>query len=563
MRLHDANEAIRAELIRACGEDPVLAARTLLPHWFKRPIPWYARGIIAILLRRGDFLLNFAEEKWPEGSARWTKKSFAKLVRCFKFKVNPADPHSPEEPIFRPRYAEDGRTPVAVDMVLGTNVVLIIPRGFSKTTLINFTNIYKTLYRLTKFTVYVSEASQHAEDQCATVRRELSTNDRIISLFGNLKPDRSDEESWGAKSFETTTGVKFAARGRGAQIRGLNRFGDRPDTIVLDDVEDEESVSTDVQREKVIKWHTASVENALDRDEPNAAIYAIGTLLHPKALLPTLTNDINYTSIIFGAIDPEGELLWDDPAGMSAAALEKKRQAMAAKGQLYNFYLEYMSTHRDDARLNFRKEYIRYATHKPSDFLARSIHIDPAIGKSSKNDYTAIAVVGLKENGQKHICDFYARKGMPMSEQAEQFFKMRIEWDCTHHSCEAVAYQAALSQAIREMQAIKAKTYGMKAHFEVRDVWPSGRKIERVEGILQPLMASGYLTFQRIWPELEVMLLDWPNAELDGPDAIAGAIANLEPFAMLSYGDPEKLERDYAPPVEWEAPCVAGFGEVP
>lgn len=579
-----ADDKLRAQ----CAADPIFAARLLFPDWFKRPMPWLHRGIVAILLRRTDFLLNFSEpgkpEVWPQAARHWTKKDLAKLVKHFVYKINPKDPKSPVAPIFRVRYAEDGRTPIAIDMVLGKHFACMIPRGFSKTTLINFVNLYKTLHKLTRFTVYISEAAPHAEDQLATIKRELSGNERVIALYGILKPDRSDDETWGAKSFETRTGVKFAARGHGAQIRGMNRFGHRPDCIVLDDVEDEESVATDVQRDKTLSWFTGAVEPALDRDNDDACVYVLGTMLHPKALLPTLIKDPEYTGVVFGAAIPTGEMrdsgkldkdnkpimepvmeaLWDDKAGLSLAAIEQKKQSFAGKGKLYNFYLEYMSTDRDDAKLKFKPEYIRYRTYRPEDFVARAIHNDPAIGKNSINCYATIAVVGIMENGHKHVCDFHAQKGMSMQDQADLYFDMKMRWDCTHHSVESVAFQAALGQVIRTMMFQKAKIHGPKAYFEVIDTWPAGRKIERVEGILQPIMASGYLTFQQIWPELEVMFQDWPTAELDGPDCIAGAIATLEPqFAALSYGDSDGLSRGLDDDPDFESPCAMGADEVP
>lgn len=546
----------------AFAKDPILCARTVFPHWFPRPMPWFHRGLIAILLRRTDFLLNFAEEEWADGSHRWTKKLLAKLVRCFRYPINPKDPNSKTAPVFRVVYGGDGRTPVRIDIVLGDHAAFIIPRGYSKTTVVNFCNTYKILHKLTKFTVYISEASTHAKDQLATIRRELSSNEKILAIYGNLKPDRTDDETWGADTFETRTGVKLAARGRGAQIRGMNKFGDRPDTIVLDDVEDKESVATETQREKVLSWFVSDVSEALPRGR-QGQIYVIGTILHPEALLPTLAKDPNYTTVQLGAIDPEGEALWDDKAGLTLKQIEEKRQSFAAKGKLYEFGLEILSTVRNEDKLKFRKEYMRYKTYQPSDFLARSIHIDPAISQKAGADYTAIAVVGLMENGHKHVCDFFCQQGMPMSEQAHKYFEMKMKWDCTHHSCEAVAYQAALSQVIRELMFIKAKTYGIKAYFEIVDTWPAGRKDERIEGIVQPIMAAGYLSFQQIWPELETMFYDWPNGKKDGPDAIAGAIANLEPYAALSFGDPTALERQVGEPIDYEAPCVAGRNEIP
>jgi hypothetical protein len=559
-----STEKLNLEILSAYIKDPILAARQLFPHWFSRPMPWFHRGLIAILLRRADFLLNFEEEIWSGGSCRWTKKKLSKLVRCFTYALNPADPYGPRAPIFRLKFGEDGRTPISIDMVLGTHVNFIIPRGFAKTTIVNFTNLYKILFQLTRLTVYISEAAAHAKDQLATLRRELSSNEKIIALFGILKPDRTDDESWGAESFETTTGIKVVAKGRGAQIRGINKFGDRPDTIVLDDVEDKESVTTEPQRYKTSSWYKSDVEQALRRDfSSQSCIYAIGTLLHPKSLLAELAKQSEYTTIQFGGVDPDGEALWDDKAGMSLEALEAKRQSFAAMGQLFQFGLEFLSTIRDEDRVKFKREYIRYQTMKTSDFIARSIHIDPAISAKRGADYCALAVVGITEKGHKHVLDFFCKRGMPMSEQAEKYFELKIKWDCTHHSSESVAYQAALAQVIRELMFIKAKTFGTKAYFEIRDTWPQGRKVERVEGILQPIMAAGYLTFQQIWPELEVMFLDWPDAELDGPDAIAGAVSNLEPFAPLSYGDGEALGRELDDPIDFIAPCQAGSGVVP
>lgn len=550
------------ELIVAWGKDPVLCARQVFSHWFPEEMPWFHRGILAIILRRTDFLLNFKEEVWANGTSRWTKRKLAKLVRCFTYPVDPNRPEGERRPIFRVRFKEDGRTPAAIDMVINDHVNLIIPRGFSKTTIVNFANIYKALYKLTKFTVYVSEAGPHAEAQLATIQRELSGNEKIISVFGQLKPERTDDERWGAKTFETTTGVKFAARGRGSQIRGLNMFSDRPDTIVLDDVEDKESVATEVQREKTLSWFISDVMEAFGRGKAGHC-YTIGTILHPKALLPTLARGRLFTTIQLGAIDPEGEALWDSPYGLSLKKIEQKKQEFARVGKLYEFGLEILSVVKDEAFSKFKREYIRYKTYEPKDFVARSIHIDPAISNKPGADFCCIAVVGLMENGHKHVCDVVMERGIPFSQQAEEYFRLKMKWDCTHHSSESTAYQAALAQVIRELMFIKAKTFGTKAYFEIRETWPHGRKEERVEGILQPIMAAGYLTFQQIWPQLELQFLEWPNEKLDGPDCIAAAISNLEPFAPLSYGDGEGLAAAEGDPMEFDPPCKAGRDSVP
>lgn len=280
-------------------------------------------------------------------------------------------------------------------------------------------------------------------------------------------------------------------------------------------------------------------------------------------MLPTLARGRLFTTIQLGAIDPEGEALWDSPYGLSLKKIEQKKQEFARVGKLYEFGLEILSVVRDETFSKFKREYIRYKTYEPKDFVARSIHIDPAISNKPGADFCCIAVVGLMENGHKHVCDVVMERGIPFSQQAEEYFRLKMKWDCTHHSSESTAYQAALAQVIRELMFIKAKTFGTKAYFEIRETWPHGRKEERVEGILQPIMAAGYLTFQQIWPQLELQFLEWPNEKLDGPDCIAAAVSNLEPFASLSYGDGEGLAAAEGDPMEFDPPCKAGRDSVP
>ena len=108
MKPQDRNQHESANIVLAYGKDPILCARQLFPHWFKRPMPWFHRGILAILFRRADFLLNFSEpgkpEVWQGGTKHWTKKDLAKIVKHFVYKINPADKRSPTAPIFRVRY---------------------------------------------------------------------------------------------------------------------------------------------------------------------------------------------------------------------------------------------------------------------------------------------------------------------------------------------------------------------------------------------------------------------------------------------------------------------------
>jgi hypothetical protein len=137
------------------------------------------------------------------------------------------------------------------------------------------------------------------------------------------------------------------------------------------------------------------------------------------------------------------------------------------------------------------------------------------------------------------------------------YFNLHFAWDCKRHGVEAISYQKALVHLLKSEMFRRSKQHGPRAYFEVDEI-THGRKnkVERVEGILAPRYSAGYITHQRRFPDYESQLLDWPNGKKDGPDAVAMAVALLDPYAALSF-DPEnddefKLEKDHFKPLDEE-----------
>jgi hypothetical protein len=103
---------------------------------------------------------------------------------------------------------------------------------------------------------------------------------------------------------------------------------------------------------------------------------------------------------------------------------------------------------------------------------------------------------------------------------------------------ESIAYQASLIHYMRQ------EMFRRKVFFEIEPISHKQRKDERVEGTLQPRYANGFIRHQRHFPDLETMLLDWPNGKKDLPDAEQMAVALLDTFAPIEgLGQQE---------VEWE-----------
>jgi len=517
----------KAPLIQAFLADPVLMARVVVPHWFPKEMPWVHRGIIALALRRTDFLLAFGEESWAEGEGKWTEEGLEKIVKHF---------HHKGRPLFTINRDAEGR-PTSVDLVVSDKMIVVMPRGFAKTTLFKFIQLYKILFGLTEFLVYISETGPHAAAQVEDIKRELGENEKVLALWGDLVPSRMDREKWTEGEIETRTGVFVVCRGRGGQVRGLNRNSMRPSDILFDDLEDLESTDTEHQREKCLKWFRSDVERAKRLVGRPTQFFGIGTILHHEALIPLLMRDDDWIVVVFGAV-VDGEALW--PLAMSLEKIEKEKQGYASTGSLASFYREVMSTLIADETRSFRPEYIQHKPHDRKDFIAVALAMDPAISKSKNASKCAFGVVGMTNAGRLVVLEALGRRGMSPREQIDEYFSLALKWQTTNHGIEAIQYQESLIHLMQEEMFRKAQRHGPAAYLgEIVAIRHSADKNKegRIKGVLATRYASGYITHDRVFKEYETSLLDFPSSTLDIPDAVAMAVTLLDDFAGMAGGD--------------------------
>ena len=489
--------------------DPVWFCQFFLPHLFPKPIPWFQRAILAVLTRQTAFLTKYGE--------------LGTIIENFVY----TDRAEQVRPVFT---QSTPGTPLL--LVPCRYTLIMVPRGFSKTTTAGIAvPLRNILYRDVPFTVYVSEAAPHAKMQLNNVKRELESNERIHEVFGTLKPEMRDPEKWTEEFFETVTGAAMAARGRGGQIRGLNHRGHRPSLIICDDLEDKESVSTDLQRIKVREWAYSDLMPALPAPgaDPNAGIVALGTLLHEDALLQTWAQDPEWTVVRLGAYDAAGEPLW--PEFFSAAVIEAKKQSFARAGQLHNFYLEYMNQPHAPETQIFRPEWVTVG--EVGDVVASATYIDPAFSKNRGSDDTVIVTCSITKRGTVLVRDMWGKLGASEQEKLDEFFRQVKLYGCRRAGVESTAAQVAFAQLLRE------NMFRFGSFFEVVEVKHQTKKTERIKSVLQPRYASGHIVHTRRFPKLETQLYDFRmagNTHEDWPDALAGCIVLLDPWAAMAAG---------------------------
>lgn len=550
----------KIKLAERCYRSPVEFCRVFLPGWFTHKMPWVHRGILALRLGRCDFLLDFGDEVWAEEVASWTPEDLKKLLLNFV-------EEGTNRPIFQLSQRRDGTLSLAFSEWVQPNIGVIMPRGFSKTTVMNAANLIEIVYHSMDFFLYVSEASGHAERQLSTIKEQLGNedgvpnNDVICEIFGTFQPPRQSALKWTENYIETTKKVRVGCTGRNGQIRGFSKGAKRPGVIIYDDLEDEESVKSDDQRKKSSKWFWGT---AMPTVRKNGRSFVIGTLLHPTdAILNKVIISPEFTCVRFGAIDRQGDALW--PFMMTLEQIEAKKQAMAAVGEIQAFYLEYMSEWKEDKTQMFPSSLLVYVPRGYENFVAIAEAMDPAISDNPKADFCTFGIVGMENGGRKHVLDYYGEKGMDPNDQIDKYFELHFQHCCRlpaefrRHGVEAVAYQRALIGLITNMQFQKSMLFGMNAYFEVMPILHGKTgKMARVQGILKPLMSSKYVTFEQKWPDLHTMFVDWPNSKLDGPDVIAMAISLLDPFASLNLNASDQNPQQLHNPLPSLAQAIGG-----
>ena len=108
--------------------------------------------------------------------------------------------------------------------------------------------------------VLVGKSQDNANTLLADIQAELEYNQRYINDFGKQK----NAGNWTDGQFVTQDDCAFFARGRGQSPRGLRYKENRPDYIVIDDLDDDELVENEARVSKMVDWVKEALFGALD-----------------------------------------------------------------------------------------------------------------------------------------------------------------------------------------------------------------------------------------------------------------------------------------------------------
>jgi len=188
------------------------------------------------------------------------------------------------------------------------------PRASAKTTMAKEIQMLGAIGRRRFTTLYCSSTQARVQRYISDIRWQVLNNQRLYDDFGELAPKRG-EGMFSTMNLQLSNGSELI----GLPIKGRAR-GERPDLIVLDDVEHDPEVKedkADAQKELTDQFKAKLMSVWLPMLEQGCGIFIIGTLVARRLFLFTICQGEDprfkfFNRVIFAAEGDNGELLWPD-----------------------------------------------------------------------------------------------------------------------------------------------------------------------------------------------------------------------------------------------------------
>lgn len=190
----------------------------------------------------------------------------------------------------------------------GSREAVAAPRGHGKTTAgVELPAIWHAANCTRRFQVIVSDTADQARERIQAIKAAVEENEQLRELYPRLRPafDYGVPGTWRESDLVFACGCRIVGVGAGKSVRGLKHRDRRPDLLYLDDLEDEDSVSTPYQIEKRHRW-LMRVALALGDQRRGMSVLWVGTILSRDALLNLATG----AALDTGQSRPEWAKAW-------------------------------------------------------------------------------------------------------------------------------------------------------------------------------------------------------------------------------------------------------------
>jgi hypothetical protein len=255
-------------------------------------------------------------------------------------------------------------------------------------------------------------------------------------------------------------GANLVAAGMHTAVRGGHA-----QFVICDDVLNDESCATHLQREKAKKYFRKTISPMVAR---GGSLFLVGTVQHHQDLLMDLIGNPEFTGRRYQALQDDS-VLW--PEVWPRERLEAKRREIGSVA----FASEYQNEPVDETTALFRYEWLQQCFDPALRLVADGAGLpaawkrygaaDLAVVSSKRRaeemdtDYFVCGVLAVDELGNRHLVHLYRDRGLSPAAQAAKIAETCRAFDCRLFLVENNAAQDWLVGALRETTALPIRPY--------------------------------------------------------------------------------------------------------
>ncbi len=384
--------------------------------------------------------------------------------------------------------------------------------------------IYLALTGKKKTILLVSATYDDAERLLLPYKRILEINDRIINDYGN----QQSLGNWEAGEFITQKGVSFRAIGARQNPRGTRNDANRPDCIIIDDIDTDQDCRNPTTIENKYQW----IEQALIPTRSISVpllIIVCGNIISKYCCITEMGQKSDVHEII-NIRDKNGVSTW--PEKNTEAMIDRALKPLTTSSQQKEYY-------NNPIRIGKIFKKVHWGKCPPLKSCQKVLtYADPATSNkdTSGSSRKAIGVIGIKDGqfylykvwldymSQSTFVNYLYSANNYVKSKNVDVFKNWIE----NNSLQDPFFQQVIKPLIKTI----SKFLKVIPLFMSLDKRSKSDKFNRIEGTLEPIWKEGNLIFneeEKDNPHMQRMSEEFlgvdPNSKMmDGPDMLEGGV---------------------------------------
>ena len=244
----------------------------------------------------------------------------------------------------------------------------------------------------------VGKSEDNAKTLLSDLQAELQFNQRYINDFG----PQFNSGDWQEGQFVTQDDCAFFALGRGQSPRGLRHRSNRPDYIVIDDLDDDELCLNDARVSKLTDWVKEALFGTFGAQ--GGRFVMVGNLISKCSVLANVAKTKGVFVSKVNVYDKWGNPSW--PEFWKPDKIQAKADFMGYRA----FQKEYMNNPITEGAV-FRNDWIRWKRALPlREYAELVLYIDPSFKPTTKNDFKAAKLWGKTKAGELHHIKAFCRQ---------------------------------------------------------------------------------------------------------------------------------------------------------